>query len=394
MTISRVSGSDQMRVLVISDAVPERNGVGSYYADLVAGLKPQLDFIDHIHPEHAVAKALAWPSMPMPGDATQRLWCPNPKPFMRYISSSRPDVIIIPTPGPFGLAGMLWARQHAVPIVTGFHTHLEALADLYWRAPARRLFGQLCRRSLTFSNRLLFKHSSLVLANAPDTQRQAKELGATAVEIMGTSVSGEFLRLPVLPVRTLAEGDRPRLLFAGRLAAEKAIDRILNIAARRPDWHFTIAGDGPARSQVESAASRQDNLDYLGWVRRDALIDVLDSADLFVLPSVVESFGTVALEALARARPTLVSHACGIAEWASFKEGLHTFDTTICKGFETGIDRVFQMSTEERQYRATRGRQAAADLDAWNATSWLDRLARVANNSHPCVAGVVARASS
>ena len=78
------------------------------------------------------------------------------------------------------------------------------------------------------------------------------------------------------------------MLFAGRFAAEKSIDALLDLIPRRPDLHFTFAGDGPERKRVEDMARQQENLDYPGWIRRDRLVDLLDSADLFVLPSAVE----------------------------------------------------------------------------------------------------------
>lgn len=387
MNISSESG--EIRIVVISDAVPERNGVGSYYADLLEKVRPQVAAAELVHPDHPETGGVAWISIPLPGDRTQRLRMPHFVRLYKYLKRLQPTVVVIPTPGPFGLAGLAWSKHHQTPVIAGFHTHYEALADLYWRKPTSRIFGKLCQFCLSCSNRLLFRQAAQVLANAPETRNQALELGATKVELMGTSVASVFLSVPLVPLRDIGPQDRPRVLFAGRLAAEKCIDRLLEVVRQRSDLHFTIAGDGPLRKQLENLAQGVDNLEYLGWVRRESMVDLLDSADLFVLPSAVESFGTVALEALARARPTLVSENCGIAEWSEFRPALHTFESS--ESLQHGIDRVLSLPREERQRRADIGRQAACALDRWNASNWLQRMRRVSPEEVVRPAGSLAR---
>lgn len=353
-----------IRVVVLSDAEPDRNGVGSYYADLVVQLRDHVDSAVLLHPGSQASPGYRYLSAPLPGDHTQRISIPRPTHLWRAISQYRPTVVIVPTPGPFGLAGLLVARRLGIPLIVGFHTHYEALATLYWQ----NRFGFVCQRYLNWCNRLLFRHGAAVLANSPDMLRQAVTGGARAANLMGTSVPDEFVREPATPLNEQVE----RVLFAGRLADEKNLPGVIEAARRHPDIRFTIAGDGPLRAEVEAAAATLANLDYLGWVPRNQLLDLMDSHDVLLLPSKVESFGTVALEGMARGRLVIVTSTCGIAEWPQLADAL--FIVSDDETPSATLARLIARSPEERQAIAQRAREQAVDLNSWNINSWMSTL--------------------
>lgn len=358
------SRADDLRVVVVSDSTPERNGVGSYYSDLVDQLGERIDYAELLCPEGGDERWHRYLAPPLPGDSTQRIWFPQPFRLWSRIVSAQPHAIIVPTPGPYGLVGMLAARRLGVPLIVGFHTHYEALTDIYWSDA----FGKLCRGYLTWCNRLLFRNSALVLANSPDMIRQATDMGAVDAQLMGTSVPSEFLSRPLEPLLP----DAHRLLFAGRLAEEKNVPEIIELARARPGFAISIAGDGPLKDDVVRAAAELPNLAYLGWVDRDRIIDVYDAHDLQLLPSKVESFGTVALEGMARGRPVIVSNACGIAEWPELEQGL--FKIGDDESLPAAVDRVLALPPAVRAETAKRAHEAARNLNEWNLSTWIDRL--------------------
>jgi len=366
------SADRTLRMAVVSDATAERNGVGSYYADLISQITPKIDRAELICPkgdEKGWRRLLA---PPLPGDSTQRIWFPRPFKLWRRLRTLKPHAIIVPTPGPFGLLGMLFARWMRVPLIVGFHTHFEALAGIYWSD----FFGRVCHWYLESCNRILFRHASVVLANSPEMVSLATRLGAVNACLMGTSVASEFLSRELVPARD----DAHRILFAGRLAAEKNVPLVVDVARQRPELKISIAGDGPMRAEVESAAAELPNLNYLGWVPRTRLSETIDGHDILLLPSKVESFGTVALEGMARARPVIVSGECGIAEWPELESTI--FAIRDGESVLDCVDRVRAMSPELRAARAQQGRQAAERLNQWNVDSWIQRL-RPAPESDP-----------
>ncbi|MGI0068272.1 MAG: glycosyltransferase, partial [Thermoplasmata archaeon] len=111
------------------------------------------------------------------------------------------------------------------------------------------------------------------------------------------------------------------VLFLGRLTAMKGPDTFLRAAARIapqfPNVQFAIAGEGPeyqhlVRLSVDLKIG--EKVLFLGKVTEEERTALLRDAAVFVLPSVVEPFGIVALEAMAAGVPTIVSKTSGVAE--------------------------------------------------------------------------------
>ena len=123
---------EQLKVAVVSDSTPERNGVGSYYSDLVQQLNGRIQRAELICPRDRQTSWHRYLAPRLPGDSTQKIWLPRPLKLYSLLSSMRPHAIVVPTPGPFGILGLIAAKRLRVPLFAGFHTHYEALTDLYW----------------------------------------------------------------------------------------------------------------------------------------------------------------------------------------------------------------------------------------------------------------------
>lgn len=349
------------RVAIVSDSLPERNGVGAYYCDLLDQLS-----------ERDCETCLLCPDgksdfikFPLPGDSTQRVWIPSVRRFRREMDALKPEVIIAATPGPYGLLAAWWARRLGVPLVIGFHTHFSGVTDQY-RNPFLRGFS---RFYFNLADKVLFRYGDLVLANSEAMVELAEKLGAKRVEVMGTLLPSASLNTPPTPIRDSIE----RVLFAGRLAPEKRVHWVIDAARELPDIEFTIAGDGPLKNEVMKAAEELPNLEALGWVARDDLLAQMDRADMLVLPSVVESFGTVALEAMARERLALVTPTCGIVEWPDLASALHTIGDG--ESVADAIRRIAALPSAERGETAQRARAAAAELNENSVMHWFSVLA-------------------
>jgi len=354
------------RVAIVSDAFPERNGVGAYYHDLIEHLRPHLAGICLISPGGKDHVSHRWLRLPLPGDPTQRIVIPSPRQLARSLRRFAPDVVVLPTPGPYALIGLELARRSGTALIAGFHTHYEALSGLYWR----RLARMVTRRYFDFCHARLFRYCPRVLANSPAMITVAKDMGARQVELIGTPVPPPFITTPAANPDVHLRS----VLFAGRLAAEKNIDQILNAAARFPERRFTIAGDGPLRSLVIRRQQQLPNVRYLGWLPRSSMLATIDTHDLLLLPSKIESFGTVALEALARRRVVLVSSQCGITGWPTLRKGLFFINTN-----ETLVDALRRIdNTDPRviQRKIAFGEHQARRLNDWNTRLWLDIIAR------------------
>lgn len=351
------------RVVILSDAEPGRNGVGTYYEDLRAHLAAHGVQVTLFAPGLAEARD-QWLSLPLPGDGTQRLALPSPIRLRRHLHALAPDAVIVATPGPYGLLGGRYARTVGARLIVGMHTHLEALSTLYWGA----ILGRLNRWGLAALNRRLCTRADCVVANSTDMTAVAEQCGARRTRLVGTLLPREFLDEPLQPRGEHLE----RIIFVGRLAAEKCVERVIEAAERLPALTFALAGDGPLRGEVEQAAQRLPNLEYLGWLPRSEIRAAIDASDLLMLPSSVEAFGTVAMEAMARGRGALISGGCGIRDWPELARGLWT----IADGEHAAeaIERIAGLDGKRRRERVRAGREAVLAMNERTLADWLALL--------------------
>jgi glycosyltransferase involved in cell wall biosynthesis len=121
--------------------------------------------------------------------------------------------------------------------------------------------------------------------------------------------------------------DPPVLMCLGRLVAEKGFDLVIDAFAsvvdRFPEVRLAIAGDGPARSDLEKQASELDVdglVTFLGQVMPDNVMSILNKATMVIIPSRQEAFSLVALEAALMARPVVATRVGGLPEVVAQKQ--------------------------------------------------------------------------
>jgi glycosyltransferase involved in cell wall biosynthesis len=124
------------------------------------------------------------------------------------------------------------------------------------------------------------------------------------------------------PVPTLGELPEVRrnghtLAFAGRLTAQKSLDRALEAVAGAEGVRFVIAGDGPDRPGLERRARElgiAERVEFVGAQPRQRVVELFRSADATILSSSWENFPHTVVEALAVGTPVLAMEAGGVGE--------------------------------------------------------------------------------
>jgi glycogen(starch) synthase len=125
---------------------------------------------------------------------------------------------------------------------------------------------------------------------------------------------------PLRPAVEPAPG--PVLVGAGRLVGDKGFDVAIRalpaVRERFPGAVLRLAGDGPARTELEALAAGlgvADAVELLGWVAPDLLPDVAAQGSVVLVPSRwEEAFGLVALQAMQVGRPVVASRVGGLPE--------------------------------------------------------------------------------
>lgn len=360
--MSKHTDPQTSRVAFFSDSLPERNGTGAYYFDLIGQLKSTLPKIHIFQPKRNVR--INWLSIPMPGDPSQRLITPDIFRIHRGFNELKPTIIVSVTPGPFGILGYLYAKKYKLRFITAFHTDFEKLAKIYWNP----LFGSFANLYLRTINTLFCKNAEFTLVHNSKLVPQIKALGARLYKIMGTPLPSFYLNKAIEPMPNPFK----QVCFAGRLAAEKNVDQIIEAAKHFETIQFVIVGEGPLKKELKHSAKSLKNVIFKGWLRRDALVDIVDQSNCLLLPSKFETFGSVAFEAMSRGRPTIVSVNSGIIEWDCLKEPILVLDNST--RLIDLIQRLYNESNEDRIARGDQSRIAALAFNEMTLDQWRQLL--------------------
>lgn len=115
------------------------------------------------------------------------------------------------------------------------------------------------------------------------------------------------------------DDDAQLLGMACRLVAQKgvsyALEAIRDIHGEYPNAHLVIAGDGDLMHELKHVAAEyeiSDNVHFLGW--RTDVPQLMAGFDMFLMPSLWEGFGLVALEAMSKRRPVIASAVTALPE--------------------------------------------------------------------------------
>lgn len=107
------------------------------------------------------------------------------------------------------------------------------------------------------------------------------------------------------------------LAFAGRLTAQKSLERALEAVAGADGVKLVVAGEGPERGPLEDEARKlgiADRVTFLGAQPRERIVELFSAADATVLSSSWENFPHTVVEALAVGTPVLAMEAGGVGE--------------------------------------------------------------------------------
>jgi glycosyltransferase involved in cell wall biosynthesis len=200
-------------------------------------------------------------------------------------------------------------------------TFLEGEAMLFSRYLARRSVGSIYYFSGGIDAGWAYRDRSTlrVAISQVIADRYEREHGYLCQAVVTPGIASEILVAPLAAERR--ESGPRRLLYVGRLEHLKQVDRLLPVVSalvrESPGLTLRIVGDGPARLSLKRQV-REDGLDghvvFCGSQPHAEVLAELRQADVLLFPSVTESFGIVALEALAAGVPVVASDLPALRE--------------------------------------------------------------------------------
>lgn len=272
-----------MKITIATDAwEPQTNGV-------VTTLKATIDRLGRMGHEVRVISPQGRLSIPAPSYPEIRLAIAPGFHIAREIKSFRPHAIHIATEGPIGVAARRYCRRHGLPFTTSYHTRYPEYLNARWPIPLSVSYAWL-RRFHGAAARTFVASNSL--------RKQLSDKGFQHLHQWQRGVDLQLFR-PLTQKRPAElEGlPRPVMAYMGRVAIEKNIDAFLRL--QLPGTKLVI-GNGPARSEL---AARYPQAQFIGFRFGDDLAAMLSAADVFVFPSLTDTFGLAMIEALACGLP-------------------------------------------------------------------------------------------
>ena len=287
-----------LRIAVVTETyAPELNGVAVTAARFVEGLRALDHQIQLIRPRQGAADGGAPGEVLMRGVAIPRypdlkLGLPAKRSLERLWSVRRPDVVHIVTEGPLGWSALRAAVKLKLPVVSDFRTNFHAYSTHYGVGWLKKTILGYLRK---FHNRTL---CTLVPTAALRTQLSALGFYRLRVVARGvdTSMFNPTRRDPALRTQWGAGPKDLVLLYVGRIAAEKNLATLIEVHKRVPNAKMVLVGDGPLRSDL---TARYPALRFVGRKSGADLARHYASGDIFLFPSLTETYGNVTLEAMA-----------------------------------------------------------------------------------------------
>lgn len=288
-----------MKITFVTDTyTPQANGVATTMERLVNGLRERGHLVDVVRPAVLACdeEGLEVPSFGLPGYREVRFGFPMRLVLQARWSRNRPDVIYVATETPLGASAITAARSLDIPAASGFHTNFQQYVAHY-RMP-------LLEKATMSYLRRVHNRSACTFVPSHDVIDELDARGFENLQLLPKGVDTKLFNpkkrsLALRKSWGLGQGGLAGL-YVGRIAAEKNLPLIVEtftaIRKRIPDFKGVFVGDGP---KLEELKREHPEFIYAGVLRGDALAEHYASADLFVFPSVTETFGNVTLEAMA-----------------------------------------------------------------------------------------------
>ena len=268
------------RILIITDAWhPQINGV----VTTLSGLSTELGNRGHVV---GVIEPSQFRTMALPVYKEIRIVI-NPWKVAKLIKEFKPDHVHIATEGPLGVAARLYMANRKLRYTTSYHTNFPEFIKEFTGLPARWFYPAI---------RWFHKSAEAILVTTPSMKTHLESKGFKNLIVWNRAVDTTLFS-PAKAQPLHEDLARPIMINVGRVSPEKNLDAFLSL-----DLPGTkvIVGSGP---ELETLSKQYPEVVFVGPKKGEELAAYFASADVFVFPSLTDTFGLVMIESLASGVP-------------------------------------------------------------------------------------------
>ncbi|WP_298825842.1 glycosyltransferase family 1 protein [uncultured Planococcus sp.] len=280
----------------------------------------------------------------------------------KYMADFEPDIVHVVNPAVVGYSGVNYAKSLGIPLIASYHTNIPQYMSYYKLGKLNWLMWWFMKK--------MHNKADLNLCTSQTVLEELTEKGFKRMLVWKRGVDTEQFhpRHYTADMRTRLSGgqkDKILLLYVGRLAAEKEIEKIREILTESNRFCLAIVGDGPHRKELEKHFKGTQTV-FTGFIHGEKLASAFASADAFVFPSTTETLGLVIMEAMASGLPVVAAESGPTKEQLTDRRNGLLYDSKDPTSFK---DTVRQL--EDFSFRQQLAQQAVADVSelGWAAAA-------------------------
>ena len=312
--------SDKTRIVFFVDILQKHfDGVSNTMHQLASRLpkdKIEAIFITTFPPDEFDFDVYTCPYFQFPLYKEYRVAQPSRmKNLEAILDDFQPHLVHYTSPTLLGKYAIRYAEKKHIPVTSTYHTHFYSYMEYYFGffPPLEYWMGSVVKR-LT---RWFYTRTTKTFVPSAPMKDFLQHLGIVPDKI-------EFFRRGINTQHfnpsfqddswksSIGLSGQKVILFVSRLVKEKELDTIVRtytlFQERNENVTFVITGDGPFKGYMEK---KMPKAHFTGKQTKEELAKTYASADIFIFPSVTETFGNVVLEALASGLPAVVAKAGG-----------------------------------------------------------------------------------
>lgn len=319
-----------LRIAVVTETYPpEINGVAMTISRMVEGLRlrhlvelvrPRQSSQDSAKNEPNLQEVLVR-GFPIPRYPDLKIGLPAKRALIKRWTNQRPDVVHIVTEGPLGSSAIAAARKLGIPVSSDFHTNFHSYSTHYG-------FG-LLKKTVAGYLRNLHNRTDTTLVPTQELRDTLAQDGYKNLQVVARGVDTTLFHPGKRSAELrrqwgAAEGDLT-VIYVGRISAEKNLPLVLRtfkaMQIVNPNLKLVLVGDGPIRVEMQ-----RQNPEYIfaGMRTGEDLAAHYASGDIFLFPSITETYGNVTVEAMASGLAVVAYRYAAAAEHIAHEEnGLH-----------------------------------------------------------------------
>lgn len=288
------------------------------------------------------------------------------KSIERKLDKFKPHIIHFTTPSLLGAYALKYGQKHNIPVLTTYHSHFPAYIEYYFRyiPLAYNILFPLIKKPLW-----LYPKCDLTLAPSIEMKEflMENDVEESKIRLWKRGVDRTQFH-PKFRDENWNEKhgitEKKTVLFVSRLVKEKEISTLAKVyqifQERDLDVRFVVVGEG---SGGEKLKEKMPNALFLGKQTGEALSVAFASCDIFMFPSITETFGNVVLEALSSGLPVVTAQAGGPKDIV--EDGVTGYHVTP-KEPEEFYEKVNHLLKDKEEYeRLKKNAVAYAETQTW-----------------------------